>query len=149
MPSHLAHCLSSTEYFYGYYPSDAIEAMTQRAEDPEQIHDAATRIAYSDESLTTYHSAQEGNTHPHNEIPAAAHNALPQHFRAHLYTVKADLPRDVSLQSTGELSLALLPSTEELLGAMLPGEQRSPPRYLSHTPCTLNMGVTARQAVRP
>ena len=140
MPSHPIHRLSSAEYFYSYYPPNAIKATMQQAEDPKQIRDVAACLAYSDESLTTYHSAREGNTHPCNKIPAAAHNMLSQHFRAHLYAVEADLPRDVSLEGTGELSLAPLSSAEELLGTMSSGKQRSPPQYSSHTPCTLDMG---------
>ena len=100
----------------------------------------AARITHSDETLTTYYSMWEGDTHPCDEIPAAAHDASPQHFGSHLYAVEVDLLRDVSLQGTGELSLAPLPSVEELLGAMSSGEQRSPPQYTSHTPCTLDTG---------
>ena len=104
------------------------------------LHDAAARIAHSDDTLATYYSVREGNTHPRDEIPAAAYDASPQHFRTHLYTVEADLPRDISLQGSGELSVAPLPSAEELLEAMSSGKQRSPPRYTSHTPCTLDTG---------
>jgi hypothetical protein len=138
MPRSISHRLSSAEYFYGYYPLDAIEATTQRGEDPEEICDAAARITHSDDTLASYYSARENNSHPRDEIPAAAYDASPQHFGAHLDAVEADLPRDVSLQGSGQLSLAPLPSAEELLGAMSSGEQRSPPRYASHTPCTLD-----------
>ena len=100
----------------------------------------AAHIAHSDDTLATYYSARESNSHPHDEIPAAAYDASPQHFGTHLYAVEADLPRDISLQGSGELSLAPLPSAEELLGAMSPGKQRSPPQYTSHTPCTLDTG---------
>ena len=140
MPPSIPHHLSSSEYFYGYYPLDAIEATMQRGEDPDKIHNAAARIAHSDKTLATYYSVWEGNTHPRDKIPTAAYDMSPQHFGTHLYAIEADLPRDVSLQGSGELSLALLPSVEKLLGAMLSGKQRSPPQYTSHTPCTLDTG---------
>ena len=107
MPNQLLHHLSSVKYFYGFHPSDAIEAKSQWAKDPEQI-------------------------------PAAAYDTSLQHFGLHLYTVEADLPRDISLEGTGEFSMAPLPSTEELFGAMPTGEQHPPSWHSSHTAHTLD-----------
>jgi hypothetical protein len=76
--AHLNPLLSFlAEYFYNYYPLNAIKVMLLQAKEANEIHDVAICIMHSNDTLTSYYSAWESDTCPHNKISIVAYDILP------------------------------------------------------------------------
>jgi hypothetical protein len=123
--SHLSN-IENFDYFVGNRTADGI----QQALESHEIQ-TYTPTDYT-EPVASCHDDQQWRDEP----PANAFDASPQHFGGHLYAT--DDSSHSNAPPAGELTLAPLPPTEDLLRALSTSGERAPSRHAGDTGGTID-----------